>query len=332
MQPEDMLKLCFQAAYGAEHLLDDAIQAKAYFDAEFASVTQGSTQLYEQISHDCCRVNLFGWKQRGLPSEWLFNLFAGAHQKPCGTSGQFERLLDEADALCRTGALPFSYSLWQSAVAAYRQSGGALHHSPEYRASEQPAYRLVCARFLRLFPLLERLAALPAKSCAQVIALDGRAASGKTTLAEQLAIVIGAGVVHMDDFFLPQMLRTPSRLAEPGGNVHYERFAREALPKLNSGAAFEYRRFDCAKMDYGEPRTVEASLWRVVEGAYSLHPHFGGYTDLRVFCTVDPDEQLLRVTRRNGSAAAKNFFERWIPMEECYFKAHRIAESASIIL
>ena len=71
-----------------------------------------------------------------------------------------------------------------------------------------------------------------------VIAVDGRAAAGKTTFAEELAVTLGGAVVHMDDFFLPGELRTPERLAAPGGNVHAERFAEEVLPFLRRGAAF----------------------------------------------------------------------------------------------
>lgn len=71
-----------------------------------------------------------------------------------------------------------------------------------------------------------------------VIAMDGRAAAGKTTLAEELAVTLGGAVVHMDDFFLPGELRTPERLAAPGGNVHAERFAEEVLPYLRRGEAF----------------------------------------------------------------------------------------------
>lgn len=71
-----------------------------------------------------------------------------------------------------------------------------------------------------------------------VIAMDGRAAAGKTTLAEELAVTLGGAVVHMDDFFLPGELRTPERLAAPGGNVHAERFVEEVLPYLRRGEAF----------------------------------------------------------------------------------------------
>ena len=37
MQPRDVIKLCYQAARGAEHLLADLTRARAYFDQEYAA-------------------------------------------------------------------------------------------------------------------------------------------------------------------------------------------------------------------------------------------------------------------------------------------------------
>ena len=174
-------------------------------------------------------------------------------------------------------------------------------------------------------------AKLPEKSVS-VIAVDGRAASGKTTLARQLALILETTPVHMDDFFLPQELRTPARLAEAGGNVHYERFKIEVLPKLKHNAAFAYQRFDCSKMQPGEMRHISASRWRIVEGAYCLHPTFGDYADLKVFFDIAPETQLRRIRKRNGVRMAENFAKRWIPMEEKYIKTFNIKGKANIIL
>ena len=68
-----------------------------------------------------------------------------------------------------------------------------------------------------------------------LIAVDGRCASGKTTLAATLEEETGCNVVHMDDFFLRPEQRTPQRLAEPGGNVDYERFRQEVILPLSRG-------------------------------------------------------------------------------------------------
>ncbi|MGN0975247.1 MAG: uridine kinase [Gemmiger sp.] len=167
---------------------------------------------------------------------------------------------------------------------------------------------------------------------ARIIAVDGRSAAGKTTLSAALADALGAGVVHMDDFFLPAALRTAERLAEPGGNVHYERFAAEVLPRLRSTEAFCYRRFDCKTMAPGARVAVAAGDWRIVEGAYSCHPRFGAYMDLRLFADVAPEEQLARVRQRGGEQAEHAFRTRWIPLEEAYLAAWPIRAQAQLIL
>lgn len=331
VRPQDMIKLCRQAAFGAEPVRDEA-DAKQLFMKEFTAAS-GPSRLYEKISPGCCRVNLSAWKERGLPPEWLFRMYVSSAAMPSNADAAFQAFLQETDQLCAQGAMPFCYEDWKDAWNAYRNAGGGtICHSDAYKKSERPSYRLVCARFLRLFPLFERIAKQKPKNDAFVIAMDGRSASGKTTMAAQLSQILNAGVIHMDDFFLPVSLRTQARLAAPGGNVHYERFAQEVLPKMIRAEAFSYRRFDCLQMDFGNPREVCASTWRVVEGAYSSHPYFHDYADIRVFSDVEPKEQLRRITLRNGAEAAEVFAKRWIPMEEHYFNEFHIAERADLIL
>ena len=165
-----------------------------------------------------------------------------------------------------------------------------------------------------------------------VIAIDGRAASGKSTLAEQLSELLGADVIHMDDFFLPTELRSEERLTEPGGNVHYERFCEEVLPYLNSPEVFSYRIFDCSRMDYNGESTVRNTPIRIVEGSYSHHPKFGKYADLFVFSDVDAVEQMRRIRLRNGEVKAQMFAKKWIPMEERYFAAFGTKAHASAVI
>lgn len=165
----------------------------------------------------------------------------------------------------------------------------------------------------------------------KVIAIDGRCASGKTTLAGQLSQTTGAGVIHMDDFFLPGQLRTVRRMEEPGGNVHYERFEKEVLPMLKSTGAFEYRRFECGRMELGEAVQIPEGRLRIVEGAYSCHPRFGDYMSLRVFSDITALEQRSRIRKRNGEEGLPDFLGKWIPLEERYFAAFQIREHADLV-
>ena len=44
LMPQDVVKLCYQAAFGAEHLLSDLSAAKRYFDLEFDGVEPSATE------------------------------------------------------------------------------------------------------------------------------------------------------------------------------------------------------------------------------------------------------------------------------------------------
>ncbi len=183
-----------------------------------------------------------------------------------------------------------------------------------------------------LAPVIEAVEALSGVKRPVVLAIDGMAAAGKTTAARTLAVRWGAPVVHMDDFFLPTELRTPERLAEPGGNVHYERFAAEVLPGLRCGAPFSYRVFDCGVMDYRGRAGVPAAPVVIVEGSYALHPRFGHYADVTAFLAVGPAEQERRIRARNGPDGWPAFRDRWIPMENAYHAAFRLRETVDIVL
>lgn len=164
-----------------------------------------------------------------------------------------------------------------------------------------------------------------------IITIDGRAAAGKTTLAVRLAAAFNSSVVHMDDFFLPPELCSPDRLAEPGGNIHHERFAEEVLPHIKGSVPFSYNIFDCATGNFSGKREISNTPVLIVEGSYSCHPIFGNYMDLRIFCDISTEIQLERIIARNGETAAKTFAQKWIPLEENYFSEYKIAEMANII-
>lgn len=331
--PQDAVKQCYQAAFGAEHLLTDKSLAAAYLEREFNDTPAADVPLCEKIAPDVGRINLAAWKAHGLPLEWLTRMFIMSARPDEGGEAEFEHCLSIVDELVQAGDAPFSPAEWQEYMFAYRMKAThAVHHSDKYRAAEHPAYRIVGRSALNALPVLERAAGIMHRPGAHVIAIDGRAASGKTTLSLALGDILGAGVVHMDDFFLPIPLRTAERYAQPGGNVHYERVAEEVLPHLHDSAEFEYRIFDCSCMDYGVMRNVAASEWRIVEGSYSFHPALGNYADLRVFCLISHEEQRARILRRNGERMARMFAERWVPLEEKYFKAFDTRESADIVL
>ena len=73
-----------------------------------------------------------------------------------------------------------------------------------------------------------------------VLAIDGRCAAGKTTLAARLAELCDCNVIHMDHFFLCSKQNTMERLQQAGGNMDYVRFCEEILIPLHEGRKFSY--------------------------------------------------------------------------------------------
>lgn len=165
-----------------------------------------------------------------------------------------------------------------------------------------------------------------------VIAVDGRCAAGKTTLAGMIQKETGCNVIHMDHFFLQPGQRTKERLDEPGGNVDYERVRKEVLIPLSQGKAFSYKPFDCKSMKLSAPVRIMPAAVTLIEGSYSCHPVLWDFYDWRIFLDINPEEQLRRIKCRNGNEAASVFSNKWIPMEEKYFMEYNIQKRCDLVL
>ncbi len=165
-----------------------------------------------------------------------------------------------------------------------------------------------------------------------LLAIDGNCCAGKTTMAARLGALLDANVFHMDDYFLTPDLRTPQRLATPGGNVDAERFLSEVLAPASRGETALVRRFDCRVGRLLGPVSVPPKRVCVVEGAYSLHPLLSSCYDLKIFCRVDPALQTERIRARNGEEQLAVFLGRWIPLEAAYFGALNVEAGCDFII
>ena len=152
LQVEDTAKFCYQAVFGAEHLLSDIERAKEYLRNEFEITPATDAPLYENISDEYCRVNIGAWKMRGFSMDDLFALFLQtANSANNATSKDLEIKLQEVTRLAENNALPFSFSRWETFLPAYNRQ--PLHHSETYRNAEKPAYRVVLRRLVELSAL-----------------------------------------------------------------------------------------------------------------------------------------------------------------------------------
>lgn len=341
MRPCDAVKLIYQNEFGGGHMIADPNASLERLRAEYGRMARDpSAPRLEEIGNGVVRVMLPALEDRDGALEELNRVFVHSARRRTGTSAAFREKLELLRALTRRGAFGFSGAELEAYLEPYIKSGcPPASHSPEYRQAYRPAYRVVLRDLLPMLTagagggagteriaaaILERAKRLPQDRRPILIAIDGRCASGKTTLAARLRGLSGCGVVHMDDFFLRPEQRTRERYDTPGGNVDHERFLAEVLLPLREGRSAEYRPFNCRTQRLEAPIVQAPAPLVVAEGSYACHPKLWNCYDLRVFLTVNPEEQMRRISARNGTEYAAIFRDKWIPLEEQYFAAYQI--------
>ena len=62
-----------------------------------------------------------------------------------------------------------------------------------------------------------------------------------------------------------------------------------------------------------------------------MHSNLQKYYDFSVFLTLNKEEQIERLKKRNPNML-NNFIQRWIPLEELYFNAFSIQDKCNILI
>lgn len=322
MTPQDAVKLLYQHEFGGGHLIADPARSLERLRTEYAATPRDpSVPLVEDVGNGLVRVQLSALEEKEYPLEALNRDFVRSARLHQGSMDGFLEKLDVLRSLAEEEVFSFSARELGDYLGPYTAAGcPPASHSERYRALYRPAYRVALRS--ACLPLLVREAReLSAAQGRVIVALDGRCASGKTTLALGLERRLGWSVVHMDHFFLRPEQRCPERYAHPGGNVDHERFLKEVLLPLRLGERPVYRPFDCHKQKLLPPIPFEPGPVVLVEGSYACHPALWDCYDLRACLTVEPEVQMERIVAREGENYAQVFRERWIPLEERYFSA-----------
>lgn len=332
LQPIDIIKLVYQNEFGCGHLLKDESESLARLTEEWESAGSAPGHICDDIGNGLCRLNLAAAKAENLSVLTASRFFINTARTNAGTLVGFETKLSLLSKLCADKVLPFDSNELEQVLTQYRGDGYPdVSHSEIYRSCYAPAYRVIKKVYSDFLPLFCKIDLLLRLKSSPIIAIDGNAGAGKSTLADLISKVYDCNIVHMDHFFLPQSKRSPNRLCEVGGSIDYERFYDEVISRIFQKQGFSYRIFDCHKMDFCSSIRVDPLKMTVVEGSYSLHPHFGDIYDLKVFLAADPQTQKSRILNRSGAEMLEKFVTLWIPKENEYFRKLYISEKCDCI-
>ncbi|GIM97503.1 uridylate kinase [Paractinoplanes toevensis] len=182
------------------------------------------------------------------------------------------------------------------------------------------------------------------------VAVDGPPAAGKTTLADELAVLLRAQGRHVirasiDDFLFPRAQRYPRGEYSAEGcyfDAHdHEALNRVLLDPLGPGGD---RRFQAAVYDRAADTassppaaTAPADAVLVFDGVFLMRPELIGRWDLRLFVSTALEKTVERAVIRERRVSSRieverRWRERYLPAQRLYFAAVRPTEHADIIV
>ncbi len=330
---QDVLKMLYQNEFGPKHIAENEIECFKSLSKELQSIEYSEAEeLFEDIGYGALRLNL-----KAIPKNtdlnYINKIIIKSADEFCGTNERLVIKLGLLVVMAENKEIPFEIERVRKETNAFAKNGfKPVSHSDIYKQCYNPSYRVISKKYRTLVEAVIGLRKLDTSKKHVIINIDGKSASGKTTLANDLASLLGAEVVHCDDFFLPPELRTEERLSEIGGNIHYERLKSEVIDNLKKPKVISYKAFDCQQGTYKENRFLMNKKYVIVEGAYSSHPYLENYSDFKIFLKLDKEAQRERILKRNGEKMLERFINEWIPKEEGYFEKFKIEEISDLII
>ena len=183
------------------------------------------------------------------------------------------------------------------------------------------------------------------------VAIDGPPAAGKTTLADELAVVLraqGRDVIRatIEDFLTPRSQRYRRGEDSAEGCYHdsfdFGALHRALLDPLGPGGDRRYRQavYDKATdAALSEPvRTAPEGAVLLFDGVFLLRQELADRWDLRIFVSVPFEKTLDRARTRDqtpsksAAEVERRYRSRYMPSQQFYFDTARPAEHADIIV
>lgn len=315
MQQEDKIKLIYQGTLGPHHSVShtDLVHLQKSIQEEVSKQGDTSETLYEWLSPKYLRIHLVPYVQAGLDVTYLIEHYLSSSKEDIPLSIYHQALTSYMGEI-----QPMQYK-------------DVPHHSIIYHNHYHPCYRVVHRDMLTFeMRLIQFQCFLKQQASKSIIALEGRCASGKTTLCQ--ALEEKYTILHLDDFFLPTIRKTKERLNEIGGNIDYE-LVLETLIQIRKAYQNQQKKvtlqiFCCSTQTYTN-REIELKDGVIVEGVYAFHPYFRAQLDRFAYLEVDKDTQLTRIKQRKR---ALDYLNVWMPLEEIYYKHIDVYAISDIII
>jgi uridine kinase len=159
-----------------------------------------------------------------------------------------------------------------------------------------------------------------------IIAIDGPAGAGKTTLASHLKAVLSlryrCAVLHMDSLY-------------NGWDSPFDEHFTSALQKVvashRRGEATSLPRYDWHHHQFGAAEEVPAADLLILEGVGSMDGAIRRDLTVTIWIDIDPEQGFSRVIARDGDQISVEM-QRWLQQQAQHFLANDSKNTADFIL
>jgi uridine kinase len=167
----------------------------------------------------------------------------------------------------------------------------------------------------------EIIARVVQRSPLRLVAIDGLPLAGKSTLADRLALVVGAECVCLDDFVKPEAeWRSHDQPSFPFDFIRYNEFMAAVTGLAANGlCSFRPFNFETGRIET-EAREVRLDQPVIVEGVSALHSGLAPLYDLRIWVESDKASTLAASGQRGMGPWAREWRELFLPSVELYLQ------------
>ncbi len=328
MENQDKIKLIYQGTLGPKHLgfklSKDEIKDRLLKEIMDIPVTHRYDDIYEWVSENYLRLNIFPFIE--INDDYSYNL------EYLTNAFYYSSLIeDETEENLKANLAKY---LPKDDYKDYNFK--PIHHSTYYEETYEPRYRLVYKDYLNLELRKIQLANfIKRQNPYSIIALEGKTASGKSTLAKNFRDIYT--IIDMNDFYLPLAQITEERKKEIGGVINYE-LVNETLDMVidawrNRLTKINIKVFDVHTQTYFTKELILKNNKVLLEGAYSSHPYFRNKVKSIAYLFVNENDQLVRIKNRNLSTEEyNNFINSYLPLEDEYLNKIKIYSICDVIV
>jgi uridine kinase len=174
--------------------------------------------------------------------------------------------------------------------------------------------------------LIAALSDLCKQTSRPVIAIDGPAGAGKTTLAHEIFLALSNSmsiqVIHMDDLYAGWDNALTADLTK---------LLSYLVEKHRANSPANIQRYNWSTSSFGESEVLPVADLLILEGVGSGDKEIQDNFAALIWMDIDPADGLKRVINRDGEQVAEQM-KKWLTTQEKYFLQHSTREKADFIL